>query len=274
MSLNTLKIGIIGLGNMSGAILKGLLKAGVLPENVVGMASSPQQATLRQAEYGVTCTTLELAQDALSQVDLLILGVKPFVMPAVLADLEGITLKAKAVVVSIAAGTTLATIGESLPNTAIVRAMPNTPALVGQGFSALSANAYVDENQKKLAESVFEAVGKAVWLEEGQINAFTGLFGSGPAYVFYIMEALVDAGLAEGLPHELVEAGVLQLVKGSALLLEARATTASQLKAEVVTPNGTTAKGLEALAAADVSGALVDAVHAATRRAEELSKNV
>lgn len=274
MSLNTLKIGIIGLGNMSGAILKGLLKAGVLPENVVGMASSPQRATLRQAEYGVSCTTLELGKDALNAVDLLLLGIKPFVMPAVLADLESITLKAEAVVVSVAAGTTLATIGKSLPQTAIVRAMPNTPALVGQGFSALSANAYVDENQKKLAESVFEAVGKAVWLEEGQINAFTGLFGSGPAYVFYIMEALVEAGLAEGLAPDLVEAGVLQLVKGSALLLEARATTASQLKAEVVTPNGTTAKGLEALAAADVSGALVDAVHAATRRAEELSKNV
>ncbi len=274
MSLNTLKIGIIGLGNMSGAILKGLLKAGVLPENVVGMASSPQQATLRQAEYGVTCTTLELGKDALSQVDLLILGVKPFVMPAVLADLEGITLKAKAVVVSIAAGTTLATIGESLPNTAIVRAMPNTPALVGQGFTAMAPNAYVDETQKKLAESVFGAVGKAVWLQEGQINAFTGLFGSGPAYIFYIMEALVEAGLAEGLPTSVVEEGVLQLVKGAALLLENRTTTASQLKAEVVTPNGTTAKGLEALASAKVEVALKDAVHQATRRAEELSKNV
>jgi pyrroline-5-carboxylate reductase len=274
MSLNTLKIGIIGLGNMSGAILKGLLKAGVLPENVVGMASSPQRATLRHAEYGVVCTTLEEGTDALSAVDLLILGVKPFVMPAVLADLEGITLKAKAVVVSIAAGTTLATIGKSLPNTAIVRAMPNTPALVGQGFTALSSNAYVDETQKKLAESVFEAVGKAVWLEEGQINAFTGLFGSGPAYVFEVMEALVDAGLAEGLPTSVVEEGVLQLVKGSALLLENRATTASQLKAEVVTPNGTTARGLEVLRSANVAGALVEAVHAATRRAEELSKNV
>ena len=274
MSLNTLKIGIIGLGNMSGAILKGLLKAGVLPENVVGMTSSPQQATLRQAEYGVTCTTLELGKDALSQVDLLVLGVKPFVMPAVLADLEGITLKAKAVVVSIAAGTTLATIGKSLPNTAIVRAMPNTPALVGQGFTAMAPNAYVKDAQKTLVESVFTAVGKAVWLEEGQINAFTGLFGSGPAYIFYIMEALVDAGLAEGLPTSVVEEGVLQLVKGAALLLENRTTTASQLKAEVITPNGTTAKGLEALASAKVDVALKDAVHQATRRAEELSKNV
>jgi pyrroline-5-carboxylate reductase len=274
MYLNTLKIGIIGLGNMSGAILKGLLKAGVLPENVVGMASSPQRSVLRQAEYGVVCTTLKEGTDALSQVDLLILGVKPFVMPAVLADLAQIPLKKDVLVLSIAAGTTLATIGKSLPNTAIIRAMPNTPALVGQGFTALSANAYVDETQKKLAESVFEAVGKAVWLEEGQINAFTGLFGSGPAYVFYIMEALVEAGLAEGLPTSVVEEGVLQLVKGSALLLENRATTASQLKSEVVTPNGTTARGLEVLRSANVAEALVDAVHQATRRAEELSKNV
>jgi pyrroline-5-carboxylate reductase len=274
MYLNTLKIGIIGLGNMSGAILKGLLKAGVLPENVVGMASSPQRSVLRQAEYGVVCTTLKEGTDALSQVDLLILGVKPFVMPAVLADLAQIPLKKDVLVLSIAAGTTLATIGKSLPNTAIIRAMPNTPALVGQGFTALSANAYVDETQKKLAESVFEAVGKAVWLEEGQINAFTGLFGSGPAYVFEVMEALVDAGLAEGLPTSVVEEGVLQLVKGSALLLENRATTASQLKSEVVTPNGTTARGLEVLRSANVAEALVEAVHAATRRAEELSKNV
>ena len=272
MSLNTLKIGIIGLGNMSGAILKGLLKAGVLPENVVGIASSPQRATLRQAEYGVTCITLELAQDALNAVDLLILGVKPFVMPSVLADLAQIPLKKDVLVLSIAAGTTLAAIGKALPNTAIVRAMPNTPALVGQGFTAMAPNAFVDETQKKLVESVFTAVGKAVWLEEGQINAFTGLFGSGPAYVFYIMEALVEAGLAEGLPPDLVEKGVLQLVKGSALLLEARATTASQLKAEVITPNGTTARGLEALASAKVDVALKDAVHKATRRAEELSK--
>jgi pyrroline-5-carboxylate reductase len=274
MSLNTLKIGIIGLGNMSGAILKGLLKAGVLPENVVGMASSPHRATLRQAQYGVSCTTLELAQDALSAVDLLILGVKPFVMTRVLADLAQIPLKKDVLVLSIAAGTTLATLGKHLPHTAIVRAMPNTPALVGQGFTALSANADVDETQKKLAESVFEAVGKAVWLEEGQLDAFTGLFGSGPAYVFEVMEALVDAGLAEGLPPSVVEEGVLQLVKGAALLLETRATTASQLKAEVVTPNGTTARGLEVLRSANVAGAFVDAIHAATRRAEELSKNV
>jgi pyrroline-5-carboxylate reductase len=168
----------------------------------------------------------------------------------------------------------LATLGESLPNTAIVRAMPNTPALVGQGFTAMAPNALVGDAQKTLVASVFEAVGKAVWLAEGQLDAFTGLFGSGPAYVFYIMEALVDAGLAEGLPPSMVEEGVLQLVKGTALLLETRATTASQLKAEVVTPNGTTARGLEVLRSANVAEAFVDAVHAATRRAEELSKNV
>ena len=132
----------------------------------------------------------------------------------------------------------------------------------------------MNETQKKLAESVFEAVGKAVWLAEAQMNAFTGLFGSGPAYVFEVMEALVDAGLAEGLPPSVVEEGVLQLVKGAALLLETRASTASQLKAEVVTPNGTTARGLEVLRSANVAGAFVEAVHAATRRAEELSKNV
>jgi pyrroline-5-carboxylate reductase len=274
MSLNTIKIGIIGLGNMSGAILKGLLKAGVLPENVVGMASSPQRATLRQAEYGVSCTTLDQGKDALSQVDVLILGVKPFVMPSVLADLAQIPLKKDVLVLSIAAGTTLATIGKSLPNTAIVRAMPNTPALVGKGFTAMAPNALVGDAQKTLVASVFEAVGKAVWLAEGQLDAFTGLFGSGPAYVFYIMEALVDAGLAEGLPPSMVEEGVLQLVKGAALLLETLATTASQLKAEVVTPNGTTARGLEVLRSANVAEAFVDAVHQATRRAEELSKNV
>ena len=155
MSLNTIKIGIIGLGNMSGAILKGLLKAGVLPENVVGMASSPQRATLRQAEYGVSCTTLDQGKDALSQVDVLILGVKPFVMPSVLADLAQIPLKKDVLVLSIAAGTTLATLGESLPNTAIVRAMPNTPALVGQGFTAMAPNAYVGDAQKTLVASVF-----------------------------------------------------------------------------------------------------------------------
>jgi pyrroline-5-carboxylate reductase len=274
MSLNTIKIGIIGLGTMSGAILEGLLKAGVLPENVIAIDSSEDQARVREAKFGVSCTTLEKGQASLAQVDVLLLGLKPFIMPLVLADLAKISLKEGVLVLSIAAGITLETLGKSLPDTAIVRVMPNTPALVGQGFTAMAPNAFVGDAQKTLVESVFEAMGKAVWLEEGQINAFTGLFGSGPAYVFYIMEALVDAGLSEGLPPELVEAGVLQLVKGSALLLEARATTASQLKAEVVTPNGTTAKGLEALASANVSRALVDAVHAATRRAEELSKNV
>ncbi len=277
-SLADLKIGIIGLGSMSGAILKGLIHSGVQVENAWAVCSSSERAVHRQREFKIQCFGTIQDIQGLQGVDVLLLGVKPLVMPHVLQDLKEALaerpLNEKTIVISVAAGVTLAHFQEALGEVAIVRSMPNTPALVQAGLTALVANDFVSQEHRVVVESVFGAVGRYFWLKESQLNAFTALFGSGPAYVMLIMEALAEAGLAEGLPHDVVWEGVTQLLKGSALLQEASGKLPAQLKKEVITPQGTTIAGLQALEANGLRHALGEAVRAATQRADELSQSL
>jgi pyrroline-5-carboxylate reductase len=277
-SLADLKIGIIGLGSMSGAILKGLIHSGVQVENAWAVCSSSERAVHRQREFKIQCFGTIQDIQGLQGVDVLLLGVKPLVMPHVLQDLKEALaerpLNEKTIVISVAAGVTLAHLQEALGEVAIVRSMPNTPALVQAGLTALVANDFVSQEHRVVVESVFGAVGRYFWLKESQLNAFTALFGSGPAYVMLIMEALAEAGLAEGLPHDVVWEGVTQLLKGSALLQEASGKLPAQLKKEVITPQGTTIAGLQALEANGLRHALGEAVRAATHRADELSQSI
>jgi pyrroline-5-carboxylate reductase len=171
---------------------------------------------------------------------------------------------------SIAAGVTTATIAAAAgPSTAIVRAMPNTPALVGRGVSAVTAGPGADDDDLEWAEQILGSVGMTVRAPESQFDAVTGLTGSGPAYVFFVAEALIEAGEAAGLDPALVESMVAQLFVGSAALLAARGDPAS-LRAMVTSPGGTTAAGIAVLEDQGVRSALVDAVHAATERSREL----
>jgi pyrroline-5-carboxylate reductase len=273
--LNQKRIGIIGLGNMAGAIVHGLLQQGMVKDQFWVACASEENAIKKQAEWGITSVGSTHYGHLLSETDIILLGVKPFVMKGVLRNLDQLQqshpLKKSAVVVSIAAGITLemmeCALGDTTP---IVRTMPNTPALVNKGITALCANEHVTAEQKQWVDDVFETAGATYWMDESKLNAFTGLFGSGPAYVLLIMEALAEAGLSVGLPHHIVWEAIPKLLTGTAEMLEAQHKHPAQLKAEVVTPGGTTIRGLEALEAHGVRAALFEAVQAATQRADEM----
>jgi len=277
--LKTLKLGIIGLGNMSGAILKGLLDAGLSKENCWAVASSDESAVRKQEKCGIRSVGPKGYKEFIREADVILLGVKPYKMNDVLGTLSDLAhevggFKEGAMLLSVAAGTTLETMDRSLRghDIAIVRTMPNTPALIGQGVTALCCSDATSHDQRDLATMMFKQVGKTFWLEEHQLNAFTGLCGSGPAYVMVMMEALAEAGLAQGLPHSVVWEAVPQLLKGSAQLADQMDKHPAVLKAEVITPGGTTIAGVLALEKAGIRKALYEAVEAATRRADGLSK--
>jgi pyrroline-5-carboxylate reductase len=278
--LNTLqqkRIGVIGLGNMAGAIVRGLLNYGLGRNQFWVACASEADVPEKQAEWeGVACYGPTRYGHELEKTDLILLGVKPHVMKGVLRNLDQLQqahpLKKSAVVVSIAAGITLemmeCALGDTTP---LIRTMPNTPALVNKGITALCANEHVTAEQKQWVDDVFETAGETYWMEESKLNAFTGLFGSGSAYVLLIMEALAEAGLSVGLPHHVVWEGVPKLLQGTAAMLQAQQKHPAQLKAEVMTPGGTTIRGLEVLEAHSVRAALFEAVQAATQRADEIS---
>jgi pyrroline-5-carboxylate reductase len=174
-------------------------------------------------------------------------------------------------VLSIAAGVTLATLEAALPDgTAVVRAMPNTPALVGAGASAIAAGAAATDDDMAWAEGVLGAVGEVVRVPEAQLDAVTGLSGSGPAYVFLLAEALIDGGVLAGLPRPTSRALAVQTLLGAARLLAETGETPEALRAQVTSPGGTTAAGLRALEAGGVRSAVLDAVVAATERSRQL----
>lgn len=174
-------------------------------------------------------------------------------------------------VLSIAAGVTTATLEAALPpGTPVVRAMPNTPALVGEGASAIAAGATAGPDDLDWAEGVLGAVGAVVRVPEAQLDAVTGLSGSGPAYVFLVAEALIDAGVLAGLPRAASHTLAVQTLRGAAALLHQTGETPEALRAQVTSPGGTTAAGLRALEAAGVRAAVLDAVMAAADRSRQL----
>ena len=196
-----------------------------------------------------------------------VLAVKPAQVPKVAAALGEAGVKR---MLSIAAGVRLATIEAAVPEgTAVVQAMPNTPALVGQGAAAVAAGVAATDDDLAWAEGILGAVGTVVRVTEAQLDAVTGLSGSGPAYVFLVAEAMIDAGVLVGLARDVATDLVVQTLRGSAELL-ALGTSAAELRAGVTSPGGTTAAGLQALEAAAVRAAFADAVVAATERSRQL----
>lgn len=197
-----------------------------------------------------------------------VLAVKPGDVAAACAALAGTKR-----VLSIAAGIPLATLETALgAGTAVVRAMPNTPALVGAGAAAIAAGTGAGEDDLAWAESILGAVGTVVRVPESLLDAVTGLSGSGPAYVFLVAEALIEAGVLAGLPRDISAALATQTLVGAARLLVETGETPEALRAQVTSPGGTTAAGLHALEAAGVRAAFLDAVQAATRRSRELGR--
>jgi pyrroline-5-carboxylate reductase len=198
-----------------------------------------------------------------------VIAVKPGDVPATL-ETAGTALGADTLLLSIAAGVTIATIEDLAPDRPVVRAMPNTPALVGLGASAIAAGTYARAEHLDLAERILGAVGVVVRVGESALDAVTGLSGSGPAYVFLVAEALIEAGVLVGLTRDVAYQLVVQTLLGSATLLARDEQGPEALRAAVTSPGGTTAAGLRELEAHGLRSAILDAVTAATRRSREL----
>jgi pyrroline-5-carboxylate reductase len=264
-------IGFLGTGNMAEALIKGILAAGLTtPSEIIG--SDPRQARCDEirARYGIRTTLSNL--DVVRAADLVFLSVKPQIIDRVCREVAP-ALKPGAIVVSIAAGTPTAAIEANLPDgTHLVRSMPNTPALVGAGATAIAPGNLATEEDVALVRRVFEAVGMAVVLEESQLDAVTGLSGSGPAYVFLIIEALSDAGVKMGLSRYNALALAAQTVLGSAKLLLDTGEHPGRLKDMVTSPGGTAIAGLHTLEAGGLRTTLIDAVQAATERSHQLGE--
>lgn len=264
-------IGFIGAGNMAGAMIRGLVRGGHVPANRV-VASAPRKDRLDELkrEYGIDVTTNN--REVVQRCGLVVLSVKPQILAKVLAEV-GDQLKPGTLVVSIAAGVDTETIEESLPDGVhVVRSMPNTPALVGAGATAISGGKHASEADLAVARALFDAVGITVELDESHLDAVTGLSGSGPAYIFLILEALADAGVKVGLSRRNAQRLAAQTVMGSAKLLLETDEHPGKLKDMVTSPGGTAIAGLHTLEEGGLRTTLINAVETATKRARELGR--
>lgn len=264
------QLGVIGGGNMAEAILRGVLAAGVLKRDAV-VVSEPkaERREMLARELRVACVDDNPAAAACPFV---LLAVKPQVMNDALAGIAGV-VRADAVVISIAAGVATARIDQRLGGRGrIVRAMPNTPMLVGAGMTAVAPGPRATDADLVWADALFAACGRVVRVTEPMIDAVTAVSGSGPAYFFYLIEAMIAAGAAEGLSPDVAAQLAIQTCAGAAKLLAETGEKPEVLRARVTSPGGTTQRAIETMDAAGVKARLVDAVRAAAARSRELGK--
>ena len=264
------KIGFVGGGLMAEALIKGILQAGlVTADRVMAADPVPARCDLLHERYGIAM--FSDAKEMLGDCDIVILAVKPQVMGDVLDSLVS-EINSRHLVISIAAGVTISFIEGNLAGTAcrVVRVMPNTPAIVQEAASALSGGVRATAADIETAQSIFNAIGESVVVDEVYLDAVTGLSGSGPAYVFSFLEALIDAGVKVGLARPIAEKLAMQTVKGSVKLAMDTGDHPAQLRAMVTSPGGTTIAGLHVLERAGMQGIIMDAVDAATERSRQL----
>ena len=264
----------IGGGNMARSLVSGLISSGLDPQFVT--VADPSQAQLDLIAESCNVKTATDNKTAIKNADIVVLAIKPQVMREVLADIRDTVVKHRPLIISIAAGITETSLRLALDaETAIVRTMPNTPALVQSGATAMFANQNVSDAQKEKAESVMRSVGIAIWLEdESMLDAVTAVSGSGPAYFFLLMELLERSGRELGLPADAAQKLSLQTAYGAAhMALESTESTA-ELRQQVTSPGGTTAAALAELEKSGFGEAFVNAVKTACRRATELSKEM
>ena len=260
------RLQIVGGGRMGEALLTGLLEA--------GWAQASELAVVERLDARRRDLVEGFPEVAVLERPTACEGAVLAVKPADVAETaQEIALAGAQRVLSIAAGVTTSALEASLgPGIAVVRAMPNTPALVGAGASAIAGGISADIHDLDWAASVLEAVGVVVRVDEGKLDAVTGLSGSGPAYVFLVAESLIEAGVLVGLSRDVAEVLAVQTLLGSARLLESSDDHAAVLRAGVTSPGGTTAAALHALEAGGLRAALIDAVIAATERSRELGR--
>jgi len=263
----------IGGGNMAEALIKGLIdKSRAAPEQVI--VSEPREERAQFLSHTYHAEVIWDNQAAAQRAEIIVLAVKPQVMRGVLQDLSSVVAPNQ-LIISIAAGISTASIASHIGNDQrIIRAMPNTPAQIGMGAVALCSGGSATYGDLEIAQSLFNVIGVSVVVQEHHMDAVTGLSGSGPAYIFLLIEALTDGGVRMGLPRDIAQALVLQTVIGSGRMVLETGEHPSKLKDLVTSPGGTTIAGLHVLETKGVRGALIDAVAAATKRSRELGKGL
>ncbi len=266
-------IGFIGGGQMGEALIRGLIQSELYAKEDISVAEpNEERREYMTSTYGIN--SYETSDSLWTNCAVIILAVKPQIMRIVLdACKEFVT--PEHLIISIAAGLPISFYEEGLERSdcKIIRVMPNTPALVLEGASGISGNANVSQEEMEKAEAIFNKIGKAVILPESSIDAVTGLSGSGPAYVFTFAEAMIDAGIEQGLPRPTAEILVLQTLLGSVKLLIESKKHPAELRAMVTSPGGTTIAAQHVLERSGFKGIIMDAVAAAVNRSKELGKN-
>jgi pyrroline-5-carboxylate reductase len=261
-------IAFIGGGNMARSLISGLLNGGRAAETIaVSDPMEAQRALLAELGVRVSANNTE----TLSGAGIVVLAVKPQVLGEVL---QALPLEPTQLLVSIAAGVPIAAMRDwTSPDQAIVRCMPNTPALLGAGITALFASESVDAAGRDQAENILAAAGHTLWVdEEEKLDAVTAVSGSGPAYFFYLMEAMVEAGIELGLDAETATVLTLETAYGAALMARERTSTPAELRANVTSPGGTTAAAINALDEADAGATIRNALAHAGRRSKTLAE--
>ena len=274
--MGTKKIAILGTGSMGKAILAGLLESGTNPADIQVTTKTQASADAISSAHGLQATSLERETSANSSTakdaDLVILAVKPNLILETLKEVASV-LKPGSLVVSVAAGITTASMEGALGGTAaVIRAMPNTPSVLGLGVTGISRGSNVSEEQLEVAVKLFSSVGKVLVVDEGKIDALSTISGSGPAYVFYFAEKLIAAAKSLGFSDQEASLMVKETFLGSATLLATSSSTPEELRQQVTSPNGTTMQATGIFDAADLERVFIEATEAALARAKELGK--
>ena len=268
-----LKIAFLGAGNMTEALVAGIIKGKLSePSFLLATDISPTRLKLLKDRYQIQVGGQNLA--AVLWADVIILCVKPQVVNEVLTEIQS-SVSEKQLFITVAAGVPIKSlqkkIGQTIP---LVRAMPNTPAVIQEGVTALAGCNGLSIEQLKVAQGLFESVGKVVVVAESLMDAVTGLSGSGPAYVYLVIEALIDGGVRVGLPRNIAHILAVQTVLGAAKMVRETGEHPALLKDRVTSPGGTTIAGLQRLEEGGLRATLIEAVEAATHRSSELGKSM
>jgi pyrroline-5-carboxylate reductase len=262
-------VGILGVGSMGEIFALGLLRAGWEPSDLSLAVRRPERA--RELQFATGSATTFLLSEAAANRDVLIVAVKPKDVQTVLREIADIVTPDQ-VVVSIAAGVPVAVFENALPDVPVVRSMPNTPSAVDLGITAFTVGSAVSEEHSERAQAVLGAVGQTIEVPEDLLDAVTAVSGTGPAYVFLMAEALIEAAIREGLPHHAAEKLVHQTMRGAGELLLTSDKSAFRLRGEVTSPGGTTAAAMHVLEDGGFRALLENAVRSAAERSKELGE--
>jgi pyrroline-5-carboxylate reductase len=265
-----IRVAILGAGKMGGTLLQAFLKQHLFAtDQIHATVGHAEKALALSAQWGVDVTTNNL--EAARQADLILVGVKPFQVPELIREIQPALTKEKTLISFAAAVKTRAIEDAAEMEIAVIRAMPNTPAALGAGATALCRGRFVGKEQMELAERIFETVGRAVVVDEKHMDAVTGLSGSGPAYIYIIIEALAEAGVKVGLPRDIATELAAQTTFGAAKMVLETGYHPAMLKDAVTTPAGSTIDGIMALEEGGLRVTLIKAVMRATERAKQLA---